>query len=48
MTKPNDKRGFPSEMHRRQHKKNRALLLMLLVWVLIFYVVSILRIGGGS
>lgn len=49
MNKSNsDGRKYRSEVHRRQRKKNLALLLVLLAWCAIFYVVAILRLGGGS
>ena len=43
-----DERKYRSELHRRQRKKNLALMAVLLAWCAIFYVVAILRLGGGS
>ncbi len=36
-----------SEQHRRQRGKNIALLVVLLALVGIFYVVTLIRMGGG-
>ena len=33
---------------RRQRRKNYALMAVLLAWVIIIYLVAILRIGGAS
>ncbi len=41
------KRGYQSEVHRRQKSKNLALLIALLAFVVLIYLVSIVRIGGG-
>ncbi len=41
------KRGYESEVHRRQRTKNLALLIALLAFVVLIYLVSIVRIGGG-
>ncbi len=37
----------PSDRHRRQRGKNIALLVVLLALVGIFYVVTLVRMGGG-
>jgi|ETNmetMinimDraft_16_1059900.scaffolds.fasta_scaffold517256_1 hypothetical protein len=47
MAEDNDKRRYPSEMHRRQRLKNLTMLAVLAGLVVLFYVVSIVRIGGG-
>lgn len=36
-----------SAMHRRQRSKNLAVMLLLFGLVLLFYVLSIVRMGGG-
>lgn len=41
-----DKR-FPSEVHRRQRGKNIALALVIAALMALFYVVAIVRMGGG-
>ncbi len=41
------RRGTESEMHRRQKSKNLALLIALASFVVLIYLVSIVRIGGG-
>jgi hypothetical protein len=41
------KRGYQSEVHRRQKSKNVAMLLALLGFVVVVYLVSVVRIGGG-
>ncbi len=41
------KRGYQSEVHRRQKSKNFAMLLALLGFVVVVYLVSVVRIGGG-
>jgi hypothetical protein len=38
---------YPSEMHRRQRGKNIALGLVLFGFVVLFYVVAIVKIGGS-
>lgn len=48
MTDPNDKRRYPSEVHRRQRRKNLAMLAMLFGWAVLLYLVAILRMGGAS
>lgn len=47
MSETNDRRKFRGEAHRRQRRKNLAMLLVLLTWCAIFYIVAILRLGGG-
>ncbi|MBE9552696.1 MAG: hypothetical protein IMF05_04440 [Proteobacteria bacterium] len=37
----------PSEMHRRQRGKNIALALVLFGMAVLFYIVAIVKIGGG-
>jgi len=41
------KRGHRSEMHRKQRSKNLAMLIALLAFVLLIYLVSVVRMGGG-
>ncbi len=41
------KRSYKSEVHRRQKSKNFALLIALLGFVVLVYLVYIVRIGGG-
>ncbi len=41
------KRGYQTEVHRRQKSKNFAMLLVLLGFVVLVYLVSVVRIGGG-
>ncbi len=41
------KRSTESEMHRRQKSKNLALLIALLSFVVLIYLVSVVRMGGG-
>ncbi len=41
------KRSYKSEVHRRQKSKNVAMLLALLGFVVVIYLVSVVRIGGG-
>jgi hypothetical protein len=36
-----------SDMHRRQRRKNIALVLALLGFALLFYLVTIVRLGGN-
>ncbi|MEN8197886.1 MAG: hypothetical protein ABFS30_15460 [Pseudomonadota bacterium] len=40
-------RRQPSEMHRRQRGKNIALAVVLFGMAVLFYVVAIVKIGGG-
>ncbi|MGE4217903.1 MAG: hypothetical protein AB7G39_00545 [Alphaproteobacteria bacterium] len=42
-----DRIRHPSEQHRRQFPKNVALLLVLVSFCLLFYLVAIVRMGGG-
>jgi hypothetical protein len=37
----------PNERERRMRARNRALLLLLLALVALFYVITLVRIGGG-
>ncbi len=41
------KRGYQTDVHRRQKSKNFAMLLALLGFVVLVYLVSVVRIGGG-
>ncbi len=41
------KRSYKSPLHRRQRSKNLAMLFTLLGFVVVLYLVSIVRIGGG-
>ena len=41
------KRAPPSDLHRRQRSKNLALLFVLLAFVVVVYLVSLVRMGGG-
>ncbi len=41
------KRSYQSDVHRRQKSKNLAMLLALLGFVVLVYLVSVVRIGGG-
>ncbi len=41
------KRSYQSDVHRRQKSKNFAMLLALLGFVVLVYLVSVVRIGGG-
>ncbi len=41
------KRGYESEVHRRQRSKNLAILIVLLAFVIVVYLVSVVRMGGG-
>lgn len=43
----NDKGCYPSEMHKRQRSKNLTMLAVLAGLVVLFYVVALVRIGGG-
>lgn len=40
-------RRFRSEVHRRQRGKNLALAGVLIALMVLFYVVAIVRMGGG-
>ncbi len=41
------KRSYKSPVHRRQRSKNLAMLIALLSFVVLIYLVSVVRIGGG-
>lgn len=41
------KRAPRSEVHRKQRSKNLALLAALLAFVVLVYLVSVVRMGGG-
>ncbi len=41
------KRSYKREVHRKQRSKNFAMLIALLGFVVLVYLVSIVRIGGG-
>jgi hypothetical protein len=41
------KRSYQSPVHRRQRSKNLAMLIALLSFVVLIYLVSVVRIGGG-
>ena len=41
------KRSYKSPVHRKQRSKNLALLLALFAFVVLVYLVSIVRMGGG-
>ena len=41
------KRSYRSPVHRRQRSKNFAMLIALLGFVVLIYLVSVVRIGGG-
>jgi hypothetical protein len=41
------KRGYQSPVHRKQKSKNLALLIALLGFVVLIYLVSVVRMGGG-
>ena len=38
---------FPSDRHRRQRGKNLAMLAVLFALVVLFYVVTMVRMGGN-
>jgi hypothetical protein len=44
--RPDDKR-YKSEVHRRQHRKNLALLAVLVSFIVLVYFISIARMSGG-
>ena len=48
MTGMNDKQPHRSEVHRRQRKKNLALMALLFAWAVVFYFVAIFRMGGAT
>ncbi len=41
------KRSYKSAVHRKQRSKNLALLIALLGFVILLYLVSVVRMGGG-
>ncbi len=41
------KRSYKSEVHRKQRTKNFAMLIALLGFVILVYLVSVVRMGGG-
>ncbi len=41
------KRRYQSPVHRKQRSKNLAMLIALLSFVVLIYLVSVVRIGGG-
>ena len=41
------KRHYRSEMHRRQRSKNLTMLAVLAGLVILFYVITLVRMGGG-
>lgn len=43
----NDRGGY-SEVHRKRRARNIALMVALIAWVVIIYVVSVVKMGGGS
>jgi hypothetical protein len=47
MAKNSEKQRYPSEVHKRQRSKNLTLLAVLVGLVVLFYVVALVRMGGG-
>ena len=47
MVENNDKGRYQSKMHKRQRSKNLAMLVILAGLVALFYVVALVRMGGG-
>lgn len=47
MAEDNDKDRYLSEMHKRQRSKNLTMLAVLAGLVVLFYVVAVVRMGGG-
>ncbi len=41
------KRSYKSAVHRKQKSKNFAMLIILLGFVILIYLVSVVRMGGG-
>ncbi len=41
-------RGYLTELHKRKRSKNLALLAVLVGLVVLFYLVTIVRMGGSS
>lgn len=48
MTESNENRDQPSDVKRRQRRKNLALMAVLLGWVVVLYLVAILRMSGAE
>ena len=47
MAGKDDKRRYPSEMHRRQRAKNLTMMAVLAGLAILFYVVAVVRMGGS-
>ena len=47
MAEDDEKGRFPSEMHKRQRSKNLTMLAVLVGLVALFYVLALVRMGGG-
>jgi hypothetical protein len=47
MAEDNDKSRYRSDMHKRQRSKNLAMLAVLAGLVVLFYVLALVRMGGG-
>ena len=48
MSQPEQNNSKNNDAARLQRRKNYALLTVLFAWVVIIYLVAILRMGGGS
>lgn len=48
MSQPEQNNSKNDDAARRQRRKNYALLTVLFAWVVIIYLVAILRMGDGS
>ena len=48
MNQPEQKNSKNEDAIRRQRRKNYALLTVLFAWVVMIYLVAILRMGGAS
>ena len=46
MTDSNEKHDQVNDMKRRQRRKNMALMAVLMGWVVVLYLVAILRMSG--
>jgi hypothetical protein len=46
MTNSDEKRDQRSDMKRRQRRKNLALMAVLVGWIVVLYLVAILRMSG--
>ena len=46
MTDSNEKRDQRSGLNRRQRRKNLALMAVLVGWIVVLYLVAILRMSG--